>query len=117
MLARARRRVKVCKSLNSQQLAGLRQGLIDELFEAQRPLGELAIGGGLLLAGAEAFVGDIQRHEHRHAQEIVGRRGFGCRAHFLIDIGSKLGDVRGVEPAANGVSLAADLHRHDTGHK
>src|SRR5688572_11060861 len=94
-------------------ISDLRQNLVDEALQPHGPLVELAVGFRLLRAGAEIFVGDIERDEHREPQGVAARRRIGGGAHLPIDVGRELRDVTLVERAPDWITLPGDLDRHD----
>src|SRR5688500_8402467 len=90
----------------------LRENFVDETLQAHGTLIELAVGLGLLRAGAKTLVGDIEGDQHRQAQRVAGRRGVRGGAHLLIGVGRELGDIALVECAPDRIALPRDLDRH-----
>lgn len=91
----------------------MREYLIDDLLEANGPLVDLAVGVGVVGAGAEAFVRKVERDKNRQAEHVARRRRVGGGAHLLVDVRRQLGDVALFEIAADRVALAGDFDRDD----
>src|SRR5688500_3892215 len=101
--------------LTSLFFSDLRENLVDEPLQTHGTLVELPMRLGLLRAGAEIFVGDVEGDEHGKAQRVAGRRGIGGGAHLLIDIRRQLRNVALIERAPDRIALPRDLDRDQSG--
>jgi hypothetical protein len=92
------------------------EGFVNDAFEADCTFVQIVTRDRLLIALAKEFVSNVQGYEDGEPKHVARRSRVGCCSHFLIDVGSKLGDVPLIEHAANRVALTPDLHGHDTAH-
>ena len=99
--------------LTSFCFSDLREHLVDDLLEPNRALMDLAVGVGVIGAGAEALVRQVEGDEDRQAEHVARRRRVGGGAHLLVDVGRQLGDVALLELAADRIALAGDFDRDD----
>ena len=91
----------------------MREYLVHNPLELDRPLVDFAVGVGLVGAGAEALIREVQGHEYGEPEHIARRRAVGRRPHLLIDVRGQLRDVALFELAAYRIALAADLDGDD----
>ena len=56
---------------------------------------------GPLLPGPETLVGDVQGREDRDLERVAGRGLARGELHLALDVGRQVGDVRGIEVAAD----------------
>ena len=66
-----------------------------------------------VVAGSKILVGDVEGRQHRDLQRVSRRTLFGGCTHPFVDVRRQLGDVGGVERAANRVPLPVDLDVND----
>ncbi|HET7220086.1 MAG TPA: hypothetical protein VFJ02_18650 [Vicinamibacterales bacterium] len=66
-----------------------------------------------IVADAEVLVGDVERRENGDLERVAGRALLEREPHFLVDVGGEVGDVSGVQPALDRVTLSVDLDGHD----
>jgi hypothetical protein len=91
----------------------LREYLIDDLLEPNGPLVDLAVGVGVVGAGAEELIRKVERDKNRQAEHIARRRRVGGGAHLLVDVRGQLGDVALLQIAADRIALAGDFDSDD----
>src|SRR5688572_17101916 len=86
---------------------------VEEAFEGFSALGEGAAASFLDVLAAEQFVCDVQRRQHRKPYRVARGRRFGGCPYFFVHVRCEHVDVARVEFAADGITLSANLHRHD----
>ena len=91
----------------------MREYLIDDLLEPNGPLVDLAVGVGVVGAGAEELIRKVERDKNRQAEHVARRRRVGGGPHFLVDVRGQLGDVALFQIAADRVALAGDFDSDD----
>ena len=101
------------RTLTGFSFSNLREDLIDDPFESNGPLVDLAVGVGLVGPGAEALVSDVERDEHGQSEHVARRCGIGRGAHLPVHVRRQLRDVALLEVAANRISLSGDFDGDD----
>ena len=85
---------------------------VDQALELAGLVDELGRDARLVVAAAEAFVGDVEGGEHGQLGRLADRDGRRRRVHRAVDVAGELVDVRRIERAAHRVAQALDVHHH-----